>query len=30
MRYSKSYKKLVKIVEKMSILTMEILKNSES
>ena len=29
-QYSKSYKKLVKIVEKMSKLNMEILKNSES
>lgn len=29
-QYSKSYKKLVQIVEKMSIFNMEILKNSES
>ena len=29
-QYSANYKKLVKIVEKMSILNMEILKNSES
>ena len=29
-QYSKSYKKLVQIVEKMSILNMEPLKNSES
>jgi len=29
-QYSKNYKKLVQIVEKMSMLNMEILKNSES